>query len=41
LGERRKLSQVGREGWMVEGEEREIIGGGDGNLIWYWVREMD
>jgi hypothetical protein len=39
-GDRRKQSQVGREGrnwegkWMGES-------GREGNLIWYWVREKE
>jgi hypothetical protein len=43
LGERRKQSQVGREGrtwegkWMGEGRGRGV--GVEGNLIWYWMRK--
>jgi hypothetical protein len=43
LGEKRKQSQVRREGGTWEGKwiegwgrERE-----EGNLVWYWVREKD
>jgi hypothetical protein len=39
LGERRKQSQVEREEWMWEGKWTEFRG--EGNLIWYWVREKD
>jgi hypothetical protein len=34
LGDRRKLSEVGVGIWWAEE-------GGEGNLIWYWVREKD
>jgi hypothetical protein len=36
LGERRKQSQVGKEG-----ETQEAKGEGEGNLIWYWEREKE
>jgi hypothetical protein len=43
LGERRKQSQMGRERGTWEGkvDRGEEVVGGEGNLIWYWVRETD
>jgi hypothetical protein len=43
LGERRKISQVRREGGGLEGkvDSREETEGGEGNLIWYCMREKD
>jgi hypothetical protein len=45
LGERRKQSQVGREGGTCEGKYMEFgrVTGerGEGSLIWFWVREKD
>jgi hypothetical protein len=41
LEERRKQSQVGREGGTWEGKWTGVGGWEEGNLIWYWVREKD
>jgi hypothetical protein len=44
LGERRKQSQVGREGGRDLGRKvDEVVGqwGQEGNLMGYWVREQD
>jgi hypothetical protein len=42
LGERRKQSQMGREGgtWEEKWTGWGVVGG-KGNLVWYWVREKD
>jgi hypothetical protein len=43
LEERRKQSQLGRERGIwdakMDGMEGGIGGRGEGNLIWYWLRE--
>jgi hypothetical protein len=40
--EKRKQSQVWRDGGIWEGKwTGRILGGEEGNLIWYWVREKN